>query len=117
MRYKIDYLAYPDAMADEAAFEKPLHQGSFSVPFFWLAHLIAAVMKNRWEQGGKVTDMRTGATRITWELSGNVFSDGKAHLVVDGIDKGPETSNRATTFHAVAAILNAAPNARHPEPQ
>lgn len=59
------------------------------VPWFWLAYLLAFIFKNEW-LNGRVVDSETGAVPITWELSGNILGDGRAHLTVHGVKKGPK---------------------------
>jgi hypothetical protein len=104
-RYKIEYLAYSSPELDAKPVRSRINQGTLFVPWFWLAYLIASATKNTWEQGGKVTDTKTGAVRITWALSGTIFGDGRAHLTVDGVNKGPEPARRAAMEHRVDAMV------------
>ena len=108
MRYKIDYLAYPSSELDARSVSSQMHQRTLSVPWFWLAYLIASVMKNTWEQGGTVTDTTTSAVRITWALSGTILGDGRAHLTLDGVNKGPEPVRRAAMEHQLDAMVHSA---------
>lgn len=59
------------------------------VPWLWVARIFVMVMKEQWFQGGSVIDTETGAVRITWELTGNVLSDGRVHIYEDGVDLNP----------------------------
>jgi len=52
-----------------------------SVPWFWLAYVIAYLLKDELIKG-KVVDSQTGKTRINLELSGNILGDGRTHLPV-----------------------------------
>ena len=106
MRYRIVYLAYPSADSDARPTATKLKEKTFSVPWFWLAYLVAFTMKNTWEQGGTVTDTKTGKVRISWELSGTVFGDGRAHLTVDGVLKGRVGRRLAAMAKLVDAAMD-----------
>jgi len=75
-----------------------------SVPWFWLAHLIAVLFKNEWLEG-RVIDTKTGEVPITWELSGHINGDGRAHLTVRGIRKGPRQPTPAQHAAMTMAML------------
>lgn len=77
----------------------------FSVPWFWLAHLIASLFKNEW-LNGQVVDSKTGEVLITWELSGHINGDGRAHLTVRGIRKGPPLPTPAQHAAMTVAMLD-----------
>lgn len=74
MRYHIFILGF-----DESYKPTP----NFTVPYFWVGHLLIQIFKDRWVYG-KMVDSKTGETTITWELTGNILSDGRSHLTVNG---------------------------------
>lgn len=76
----------------------------FSVPCFWFAHLIAFLFKNAWLKG-QVVDSKMGEVLITWELSGHIDGDGRAHLTVRGIRKGPRPPTPARHAAMMLAML------------
>lgn len=74
-----------------------------SVPWVWLAHLIASLFKNTWLKG-QVVDSKTGEVLITWELSGHINGDGRAHLTVRGVCKGPRQPTPAQQAAMIVAM-------------
>lgn len=54
---------------------------AWSVPFLWLAVLIMWFRREAWFKGGSVVDSLTGSTLYHIHLAGNIFGDGRAHLV------------------------------------
>lgn len=82
MRYSIQYTAYERDGTTRASKKVTKKRG---VPWLWLARVILMVLKERWFHGGSVVDTSTGTVMMTWELTGNIMSDGRVHIYEHGV--------------------------------
>ena len=73
-------IQYTGWVWDSKTFSNEEQSKTISVPWFWLAYFIIWIRKDAWFQGGRVVDTRTGEVTLTWELTGNILSDGRVHI-------------------------------------